>query len=76
MFGINNAINLAITFITIKFPEEMKNFNNNKFVLFETAEMIADELIKKHSELFAEDYIKDFVEIKCTEKALHRHARL
>lgn len=47
-----------------KFPETIKDYKRNKFLLFEISEMVADELVKKNLTLFVEDYTKDFVDIK------------
>lgn len=47
-----------------KFPETIKDYERNKFLLFEISEMVSDELVKKNLTLFVEDYTKDFVDIK------------
>lgn len=65
MFGLNNIINLAILFTFTKFPEATKDYRKNRVsLLFEINEMVANELQIKNGNLFVEDYVKNFVDIK------------
>lgn len=64
MFGLNSIIDTAVTAVLLKFPEATKNYNENKFMIFELSNMISEELQRKHRKLFFDDYVKDFVEVK------------
>lgn len=64
MFGLNSIISTAVTAVLLKFPEVTKNYNQNKFIVFDLSNMISEELQRKHRKLFFDDYVKDFVELK------------
>lgn len=64
MFGLNSIIGTAVTAVFLKFPEVTKNYDGNKFMIFELSNMISEELQRKHGKLFFDDYVKDFVEVK------------
>ncbi len=63
MFGLNNAVNLAVNMTFAKFPEALNNYKRNCKSLFEVSEMVADELTHKQGKLFVEEYTKDFVSV-------------
>lgn len=62
--SVNDCITLAIYFTLTKFPEEVKDFNRNKFSIFEIADMVANELANKHSDLFVKPYLEQLVDVK------------
>ena len=64
MFGLNSIIEIAVIAVLLKFPEETKDYNQNKFKIFDLSNMISEELQIKHRKLFFDDYVKNFVEVK------------
>lgn len=64
MFGLNNIISIAVYSVLSKFSEDLKDYNKNKFTIFDLSEMICNELVNKHGYLFIEDYTKNLINIK------------
>ena len=61
--SFNDCINLATSFTLARFPEEARNYKQNRFILFEVSEMVADELSRKHNDMFIKPYIEKLVDV-------------
>ena len=64
MFGLNSIIEIAVIAVLLKFPEETKDYNQNKFKIFDLSNMISEELQIKHRKLFFFFFFKNIVEVK------------